>query len=117
MSLEDGDVILFVVDPYDEVPENIQEQIRNSSGKKILIINKTDLANHEQLDKAKNYWETRDFDSILLVSALTGSGVEQIMKKVIEYLPEHPPYYPKDELTDKNERFFASEIILLSASP
>lgn len=112
-SLEDADVILFVTDifeKYDE--EDVIEKLRNTSTPILLIINKIDLATEEQVAEKIEHWKSIFTPTaILTISALRGLGLGELLLKIIEFLPHHPPYFPPDELTDKPERFFAAEII------
>ncbi len=112
-SVEDADVILFVTDifeKYDE--EDVIQKLKNTEAPIILIINKTDLATQEQIDEKIKYWEAIvDARIVMSISALNGTGVEELFNNIVKLLPVHPPYFPKDELTDKPERFFAAEIV------
>lgn len=112
-SLEDADVILFVTDifeKYDE--EDVIEKLRNTTIPILLIINKIDLATQEQIDEKIAHWKTIFTPTaILTISALKAEGLGDLLVKIIDFLPQHPPYFPPDELTDKPERFFAAEII------
>ena len=112
-SLEDADVILFVTDifeKYDE--EDVIQKLKNTETPILLIINKIDLATEEQIKEKIDHWqEILQPSAILTISALQGIGLSDLLAKIIDFLPIHPPYFPKDELTDKPERFFAAEII------
>lgn len=112
-SLEDADLILFVTDLYEKYEDDgLIDRLKNAEMPIILIMNKIDLAKGSQaLDKMK-YWEEiiKPAKSIL-ISALNGDGIDDLFKLILNEMPEHPPYFPKDELTDKPERFFVSEII------
>lgn len=112
-SLEDADVVLFVTDifeKYDE--EDVIQKLGKSEAPVILIINKIDLATQEQIDEKIAHWNTiLNAREILTISALQGKGILEVLVTIIQLLPVHPPYFPKDELTDKPERFFAAEII------
>ncbi|MGR3811663.1 GTPase Era [Jiulongibacter sp. NS-SX5] len=112
-SLEDADVVLFVTDifeKYDE--EDVIKKLGKSDAPVLLIINKTDLATEEQIQEKQAHWETvLNPREIMTISALNGDGIEELFEKIIFLLPQHPPYFPKDALTDKPERFFASEIL------
>ena len=114
LSLEDADIILFVTDLY-ETEEEIEEVIRriNESGiPVILVINKIDLAKEGQLEEVTEYWTTRvKADTVIPISAKENFNTERILQEILEKLPEHPAFYDKEELTDRPERFFASEII------
>ncbi len=112
-SLEDADVILFVTDifeKYDE--EDVIAKLGKSEAPVLLIINKIDLAMQEQIDEKMEHWKSvLNPRLILCISALEGFGIDQVLRQIIDLLPVHPPYFPKDALTDKPERFFAAEII------
>ena len=123
-SIEDADVILFVTDIFEKYDE--EEVIRKLSRKVatvaledepatsqvFLIINKIDLATPEQVQEKTEYWHNLLHPAeILAVSALTRFNTEGVLPTLLRYLPEHPPYFDKDALTDKPERFFAAEII------
>ena len=78
----------------------------------MLIINKIDLAIGSQVKDKIDYWkELVKVEEILTVSALKGDNLSQLLPSIKKYLPEHPGYYPKDELTDRSERFFSAEMI------
>ncbi|SFF23232.1 GTPase Era [Thermoflexibacter ruber] len=113
VSLEDADVILFVTDifeKYDE--EDVLKKLKTISAPILLLINKVDLAKQEQVEEKIAYWaEVLNAKEIIPISALNNYNIEKVFDKILEKLPAHPPYYPKDELTDRSERFFAAEII------
>ncbi|WP_194777245.1 GTPase Era [Pararhodonellum marinum] len=114
MSLEDADVILFVTDLYesDEEIEDVIEKINQSGVPVILVINKIDLSKENQLDEVTAYWTARiKAETVIPISATESFNTERILQEILDRLPYHPPFYDKDELTDKPERFFASEII------
>ena len=114
LSLEDADIILFVTDLY-ETEEEIEEVIQriNESGiPVILVINKIDLAKEGQLEEVTNYWTSRvKANTVIPISAKENFNTERILQEILDKLPEHPAFYDKEELTDRPERFFASEII------
>ncbi len=113
-TFEDADVMLFVIEPNERYAEDdpIIEQLRKIEKPLFLIINKVDLATPEQVNEATKLWEARLPNAIILpVSALQKAGTEGLLAKIKEYLPEGPAYFPSDQLTDRTERFFCSEII------
>ena len=78
----------------------------------LLLINKVDQATQEEVEEKIAYWqENFSAEKIIPISALEGFNLNLLFNEVIERLPYHPPYFPQDEMTDKPERFFASEII------
>ncbi len=112
-SLEDADVILYVVELGEKHDNPEWLQIARNSGIPILfVINKVDLAKGSQVIDKINYWkeEIPDFEPIA-VSAATGENTDQLKEAILKLMPFHPPYFPEDELTDKSERFITSEII------
>ena len=87
-------------------------RIRNAKVPVLLLINKIDTSDQEFLEAQVAYWqETLPKAEIFPISALEGFGVEAVMGRLLELLPEGPAYFPKDQLTDKPERFFVGEII------
>ncbi|WP_439473332.1 GTPase Era [Algoriphagus formosus] len=114
LSLEDADIILFVTDLFetDADIEPIIARINKSGIPVLLVINKIDLAKEGQLDKVTEYWTSRiEASTVIPISALEKFNTERIMQEILDRLPVHPPFYDKEELTDRPERFFASEII------
>ena len=114
LSLEDADVILFVTDLYEteEEIEEVIQRINNSGIPVLLVINKIDLAKEGQLDEVTAYWtQSVKADVVIPISAKEKFNTEKILQEILEKLPVHPPFYDKEELTDRPERFFASEII------
>lgn len=112
-SIEDADVVLFVTDIFEQYDENdVLERLKKSEVPVLLLVNKIDQATQEQVEEKMTYWkETFNAQEIIPVSALNGFNIDRVFEELISRLPQHPPYFPKDELTDKPERFFASEII------
>ena len=113
-SLSDADVILFVTDTKESTfpDEEILAKIQKTKSPLLILINKIDLSTQEQLINRVNHWhEVFPKAEILPISALNKLNTGLSLEKIISLLPVCPPYYPKDELTDKSERFFVSEII------
>lgn len=113
IALEDADVILFVTDLYEKYQdEDHITRLRDADVPVILVMNKIDLSKGSQaLDKMTYWQEILEPKESYLVSALEGENIDPLFDAILRLLPEHPPYFPKDELTDKPERFFAAEII------
>jgi GTP-binding protein Era len=112
-ALEDADVFLLVTDMTEEFEHpGLLERIEKSGIFTFILINKVDLAEQaEVLEKMKS-WENRITRSkVIPISALHGFNVHDVLAMILEHIPENPPFYDKDELTDKPERFFVSEII------
>jgi len=113
-SLEDADVILYVSDVFETIDKNIDfiKQVQNTKVPVILVINKIDLADQEKLEQLVETWKGILPKAIILpTSATENFNIANLFDKIFELLPEGPPYFPKDQLTDKSERFFVSEII------
>lgn len=112
-SFEDADVILFVTDLYEKYNDEKQiDLLRKVDVPVILVMNKIDQAKGSQAEDKVAYWqEILDFDATVMVSALEKQNIEELFEKLIDLLPEHPAYFPKDTLTDKPERFFVDEMI------
>ncbi|MDB5135797.1 MAG: GTPase Era [Mucilaginibacter sp.] len=112
-SIVDADLILLVTDineKYDE--SDVIEKLQGSLAPLAIIINKIDKSDEETVKAKVDYWQEKlKPKAIFAVSALKDHNVLAVMNFVIEHLPEHPAYYEKDALTDRNDRFFASEII------
>lgn len=114
LSVEDADVLLLMVEVGEKIDRDLLDPIlRKTEGKIILLINKIDLAKSDQQleDKISMWKEYHEFAAIIPISALGGTNIDQVFEQILDLLPVHPPYYPKDQFTDKPERFFASEII------
>ena len=112
-SLEDADIVLFVTEvgerPYQH---EVIPLLERTEGAVVLVINKTDLATPEQIEERIKEWnEALHLSAVVCVSALNHTNLSQLFDIIIEQLPVHPPYFEKDELTDKPERFFAAEMI------
>jgi GTP-binding protein Era len=113
-SFEDADILLFVTDIFEQYTgeEPVIEALRNATVPKFLLINKLDLDKDGKSDETAKTWDERvNFDETYFISAEQKINTPALLAKIIDSLPEGPPYYPKDELSDKPERFFASEII------
>lgn len=112
-SIEDADVILFVTDIFEQYDEeDAIQRLQKTDVPVILLINKIDLATHQEVDEKIAHWqELFQAAQIIPISALNAFNIDKLFDAIITRLPHHPPFFPKDELTDKPERFFASEII------
>ncbi len=112
VSLEDADLILLVVELGEKYDEQLFERFKTIATPILLLINKVDLANGSQVEDKVTYWKQfLNPTEIIPVSAKSGEKIDKILETIKRMLPAHPPYYPKDEMTDRSERFFASEII------
>jgi len=113
-TFEDADLMLFVTDVTETYAEDdpILEQLRKLEVPVFLVLNKIDLAEPAGVEALLRRWQQRlDFAEAIPISALHRSQTDLLLDKILERLPEGPAYYPKDQLTDRPERFFVSEII------
>jgi GTP-binding protein Era len=112
-SITDADLILFVTDINEQYDENdVLEKIINTTIPLIVLINKIDNATQEQVEEKINFWQEQlSPKQIFAISALQKYNLDGIMNIVLDCLPEHAPFYDKEDLTDRNQRFFVSEII------
>lgn len=112
-SLEDADLVLFVTDIFEKHDEDdVIEKLKRFNNPVLLLINKIDQATSEQVEEKVAYWhEHFPTLEILPISALNKINLGLLFDKIVSLLPKHPPFFPKDELTDKPERFFAAEIV------
>ena len=113
-ALKDADIILYVTDVIEKLGNRseILDKIARSGIKTILVINKIDLTMPEELERLVALWgEVLPDAEIVPVSALENFNIGGLFDRILAALPEGAPFYPKDTLTDKTLRFFASEII------
>lgn len=112
-ALKDADLILYMVECGEtQYPAEIIEKLHHIDIPILLIINKIDKATPEQVAATITHWQTLLPNAeVITISALEHTNIEQLLSKIIEKLPPSPPYFPKDQLTDRPTRFFVSEII------
>jgi GTP-binding protein Era len=113
-TFEDADIMLFVTeaDEHYEDDDPIIERLQKVEAPLFLVLNKIDLLEDTMILQLLQQWNERlNFTESIPVSALQGKNTERLLELIIRYLPEGPVYYPKDQLTDRPERFFISEII------
>lgn len=113
-AIGDADVIIYVTDVIEKSDKNIEyiERLNNIEIPIILVINKIDLTNQQILNSMVEQWQKLLPKALIYpASALEKFNLDNIFSKILELIPEGAAYYSKDELTDKNLRFFASEII------
>ena len=113
-ALADADVLLYVTDVVENPEKNLDflEKVRKLTIPVLLLINKIDLTDQKGLVAVVEKWHSLLPDAeILPISALNKFGTDLILKRIGELLPDSPPYFDKDQLTDKPARFFVSEII------
>jgi len=112
-ALLDADIVLLMSETGQEFEEqDIIDKLEKSSISIFVLINKIDLSNQQTVIEEIEKWEKRLPEAeIIPISALNNFNIEKVFNLIISKLPENPPYFPKDELTDRSVRFFVSEII------
>ena len=113
-ALSDADLILYITDVNEHTADESEyiDKIKESGIPVIIAVNKIDLTNQDDLEKIVEPWHLAFPQSpVIPLSALKSFNLDSLLNAILGKLPESPPYFPKDQLTDKYERFFASEII------
>lgn len=113
-AFQDADVILYVVEIGEKGLKDIEifEKIKKLKIPLIILLNKIDLVSQDKvLEEIENWKNKFSSAKVLPISALNGFNIDEIVELILDVLPESPPYYSKDEVTDKSERFFIEEII------
>ncbi|MCF8315061.1 MAG: GTPase Era [Ignavibacteriales bacterium] len=119
LSILDADLLLLIVDAADDPTAEkflndpvVQDLLNKSEAGRILLLNKIDLAPQAKIQEALNNLSAQEkFLEVIPVSALNKFNIERILPSLLENLPIHPKFFPDDQLSDENERFFVSEII------
>ncbi|MBX7241786.1 MAG: GTPase Era [Bacteroidia bacterium] len=112
-ALEDADVIIVLIAADEQFPEDaFREIIQKQTVPKILAINKTDIVSPEVVAQKREEWSSLfQFEAVEEISALKKMNLDTLKAKLIELLPESPPFYDPEEVTDRPERFFVAELI------
>lgn len=113
-AFEDADLLIYMVEIGEKElkDEDFFNKIIHSKIPVLLLLNKIDKSNQEQLEEQIDLWKTKVPNAeIFPISALENFNVKEVFDRILQLLPESPPYYPKDALTDKPERFFVNETI------
>ena len=113
-SFEDADIFLYVTDVIETPDKNLEyiEKLRNVKVPVLCLINKIDLAKPDQILELEAFWKQNLPNAeIFLISALHKTNTDKVFEKIFSLLPEGPAWFPKDQLTDKTERFIVSEIM------
>ena len=111
-ALEDADVLLYMVEIGEKSIKDseVHDKIQSAKIPTIILLNKIDLSTQEDIKNQINLWSNQYPDTeIYPVSALNNFNTEKVINRIIELIPESPAYFPKDQLTDKPERFFVNE--------
>jgi len=113
-AFDDADILIYMVEigEKDLKDEAFFKRIINAKIPVLLLINKIDTSNQEDVETSVDYWQQKVPNALVLpISALQNFNISTVFDKLIELLPESPAFYPKDQLTDKPERFFVNEKI------
>lgn len=113
-AFEDADVLIYMVEIGEKElkDEDFFNKIIHSKNPVLLLLNKIDKSNQEQLEEQIDLWRAKVPNAeIFPISALENFNVKEVFDRILQLLPQSPPYYPKDALTDKPERFFVNETI------
>ncbi|MEW7278622.1 GTPase Era [Aquimarina sp. 2201CG1-2-11] len=113
-AFEDADVLIYMIEIGEKElkDEAFFTKITNAKIPVLLLINKIDQSNQEQLEEQVQFWAQKVPNAEMYpISALEKFNVKEVFDRIVELLPESPPFYPKDQLTDKPERFFVNEAI------
>ncbi|WP_439182717.1 GTPase Era [Carboxylicivirga taeanensis] len=113
-ALTDADIILYVTDTFEKPDKNddFLSSVQKTDIPVLLVINKIDLIDQSKLDDIIDFWkEQLPKAEVFPMSALHKFNVQNLFDRIIELLPDSPPFFDKESLTDKSERFFVTEII------
>ena len=113
-ALVDADVLIYLteIDEKLDPEDRFLQKVAKAKVPVLLVINKIDLSNQDQVRKCMEKWDAFLPNAEKIpISALKKFNVDSIFNRILEHLPESPPYFPKDALTDKSERFFVGEMI------
>jgi GTP-binding protein Era len=113
-ALSDADVLLLIIDvtSKDKLEDELMEKLKKSGSKIVVLLNKIDLIKPEELEATSAAWATLLPEAeIIPISALEKFNTDYLTKRIVALLPDSPAFYDKDQLTDRPEKFFVSEII------
>ncbi len=113
-AFEDADLLVYMVEIGETMlkDEAFFNKIKSAKVPVLLVLNKIDRSNQEQLEAQVQLWQNKVPNAeIIPISALEGFQVKDVFNRIVTLLPESPPFYPKDQLTDKPERFFVNETV------
>lgn len=113
VSLEDADLILLVVELGEKYDALLFDRFKRIQTPILLVLNKIDQAKGTQVHDKLMHWKEHlpNLHGTIAVSAKNGENTKELMNTIVDMMPEHPAFFPKDELSDRTERFFAAEIV------
>jgi GTP-binding protein Era len=113
-AITDADILVYITDVVEKMDKNPEmlEKIGKLKIPILTVINKIDLSSQEEVTELIGKWQTIFPQAeIIPMSAINNFNIEKLLHRIIDLLPEGPAYFPKDQLSDKTERFFVQEII------
>jgi GTPase len=115
-SLKDADVVIYLTDTFTSMEKDAEliERVKVIKTPLIIVVNKVDeLSETEQIMQRVHFWQENvtNAETVIPISALNKFNLDVLLQSILKRVPEAPPFYPEDQLTDKSERFIASEII------
>ena len=113
-TFEDADIMLLVIAADDDgaLDKNAWKRITNFGGRLLIVLNKIDLSNQKDLEQLADVWQKKLPDAEMWsISATESFRVMELRDRIVSLIPNHPPFFPKDQITDKPERFFVNEAI------
>lgn len=113
-AFEDADLVLLVTEPGDDYANDdpLIQHLHQSDATRYLVVNKSDIHPPEAIESTLAFWQEKlDFQATFILSALRQTGLTELADAIRSALPEGPAWYPKDQLTDRPERFFVAELI------
>ena len=114
LAIEDADVILYVREAgmNSDIHPETKKAITKTNAPVWLVLNKIDTISNEEVTTKLSEWKDQEYiDKVFAVSALQKKGTKELLQQLINQIPQNPPYFPKDQYTDKPERFFVEEIV------
>lgn len=113
-SFKDADILLFITDIYESEMNHVAtlERVKKLNIPIICLVNKVDLGSQQQVEARIQYWKEKLPNAeVIAVSALHGFGKDWVWQRILELLPENPPYFDKEDMSDRPMRFFVAEMV------
>jgi GTP-binding protein Era len=113
-SFKDADILLFITDIYESEMNHVAtlERVKKLNIPVICLVNKVDLGSQQQVEARIQYWKEKLPNAeVIAVSALHGFGKDWVWQRILELLPENPPYFDKEDMSDRPMRFFVAEMV------
>ena len=113
-SFKDADILLFITDIYESEMNHVAtlERVKKLTIPVLCLVNKVDLGSQQQVETRIQYWKEKlPHAEVIAVSALHGFGKDWVWQRILELLPENPPYFDKEDMSDRPMRFFVAEMV------